>query len=78
MCYDRRMKTEFLNTLEDIAWLQTTHLKMYAMTFNSFIIYGNEDCPQKVEIFKRVNPTINSKPLAVFVSDIDGNLKLIP
>jgi hypothetical protein len=69
------MKIEFLNALEDIGWLQTTHLKMFSLSFNSFIIYGNEDCPQKVEIFKRINPTVNSKPMCVFISDIDGNLK---
>jgi hypothetical protein len=70
------MKAEFLNSINDIGWLQTTHLKQYHFVFNSFIIYGNEDCPDKIELFKRLEPTINSKPFAVFLSDSEGNLYL--
>ena len=68
------MKELFLNSIEDIGWLLSTHLKSSKMVFNSFIIYGNEDCPEKVELFKRVMPTANSKPFATFV--INEGLKL--
>lgn len=71
------MKTKLLNNLEDIGWLLQTHLKGCNILFNSFIITGNEDCPHKVELFDKLNPTIHSKPKSVFVSDKDGNLKQI-
>jgi len=73
------MNIELLNSLEDIAWLQTTHLKHHPnITFNAFLIYGNEDCPEKVELYRRQNPTVNSKPFATFIADDDGNLQLSP
>lgn len=66
---------KLLNDIESIAWLQTTHLKKFKHTFNSFIIYGNEDCPIRVDIFKRTNPTIHSKPFKTYASDGNGDLK---
>jgi hypothetical protein len=65
---------QFLNKLEDIAWLQTTHLKHFKTSFNSFILEGNEDCPKRIELYKKVNPSINSKPFAIF--EINNDLML--
>jgi len=71
------MKNEFLNSLEDIGWLCSTHLKgKNSPVFNSFILSGNEDCPDKVELFKKQDPHYKSKPIAVYVSNKDGDLIL--
>ena len=65
------------NSLEDIGWLLSTHLKeKNPPVFNSFILHGNEDCPQKVELFKKQMPYCHSKPIAVYVTDEDGDLEL--
>lgn len=71
------MKTQLLNALEDIAWLQTTHLKHHPnLTFNAFLIYGNEDCPERVELYKRQELKTYSKPFAILNMDENGNLQL--
>jgi hypothetical protein len=71
------MKNEFLNSLEDIGWLISTHLKdKNSPIFNSFILHGNEDCPTKIELFKKQNPSYKTKPIATYISNEDGNLIL--
>jgi outer membrane protein OmpA-like peptidoglycan-associated protein len=47
----------FLNSLEDIGWLLQTHLKGCNIIFNSFILTGNEDCPDKVGCPPGSSPT---------------------
>ena len=72
------MKSQFYNTIEDLRWILTTHLKDFPrLCFNSFIVYGNEDCPEKVELFTKLNPNYNSKPCATFVINEDGKLKRV-
>jgi len=68
---------KLLNGIEDIAWLETTHLKSHINVlgrFNSFMIYGNEDCPIRVELYKRKDLKVNSKPFLTFIADEDNNL----
>jgi len=72
------MKSQFYNTIEDLRWILTTHLKDFpCLYFNSFIVYGNEDCPEKVELFKKLNPNYDAKPYATFVIGEDGKLKRV-
>jgi hypothetical protein len=71
------MRMKLLNSVEDIAWLETTHLKNYKEVhgrFNSFVLFGNEDWPDRVELYKRKEPTINSKIFKAFVMNADGDL----
>ena len=71
------MKIQLLNDLEDIGWLLTTHLRNHhPPAFSSFLITGNKDCPDKIDLFKTTNPTISSKPIAVYISDKNGDLIL--
>jgi hypothetical protein len=68
---------KLLNDIEDIAWLETTHLKKHKEVhgkFNSFILYGNEDCPDRVELYKKKEPTINSKIFRAFLRNAEGEL----
>ena len=51
------MKTTFMNSPEDILWLNSTHLKgRNPPLFRSFILYGNEDSPERLELFSRTDP----------------------
>ena len=51
------MKQVFLNDPSDVLWLLSTHLKgRYAPPFQSFILFGNEDAPEKVQLFASRDP----------------------
>jgi hypothetical protein len=61
------LKTAFYNTADDIDWLKCTHLSGKILPeFNSFIQHGNEDCPEKIELFSDANPHVKTKPCVVF------------
>jgi hypothetical protein len=61
------MKT-FLNGKEDVKWLKETHLKEFkGLKIGSFMLHGNEDCPEKLELFPVKMPRYDAKPSAVFV-----------
>lgn len=50
------MLQSFLNTKQDLIWLRDVHLKnvfYLQLDFVSAILYGNEDCPDRVELFKK-------------------------
>ena len=65
------------NEKEDIEWLTSTHLKNFDVSdFQCFILYGNEDCPSKIELYKSKNPIIYDKPYLTFIADEEGNLML--
>jgi hypothetical protein len=67
--------TTFINDKEDMGWLKDVHVKNLPNTAKSAIIYGNEDCPDKVEIFDSEKPHYQDKPIMTLVIDDDGNLK---
>lgn len=71
------MKTQFLNTSEDVKWLKETHLKHIKLylDFNSFIIKGNKDCPKSVELYERQEARFNDLPLVTFIQNEDGELE---
>jgi hypothetical protein len=71
------MSEKLLNTLEDCKWLRETHLEGWALTnFRSFVIQGNEDCPDKVTLYERTDPDMGEEIVSVFVADENGDLKL--
>ena len=53
----------FLNTREDCQWLLNTHLGGRTdIMFDSFVLYGNEDCPTKVELYVDSEPLVTDEP----------------
>lgn len=54
------MKIQFLNDPSDCDWLRDTALKGCPLpsgyVFNSFVIYGNEDCPERVDLYESADP----------------------
>jgi hypothetical protein len=58
------MNQTFLNTKSDMEWLFSTHLanRFEFKHFHSAILYGNEDCPEKVDLFFREEPLVSDEP----------------
>jgi hypothetical protein len=61
----------FLETPEDMAWLVEMHCAV-ARNYACAILHGNEDSPNKIELFARND--VRCKPT---VLEIDENLNLI-
>jgi len=60
------MKEIFLNENEDCQWLMETHLKNKDYPkFKSFVLHGNEDCLEKVELYSNLEPTITDIPSVI-------------
>lgn len=64
------MSSKFLNSADDVQWLKDTHLAGVAIPapwpdFQSFLLYGNEDAPEKVELFLDDDPDIGDRYLRV-------------
>lgn len=64
-----------LQSIEDMRWLSNTHI-CTALRPKSAVLWGNEDCPERVELYAQRNPEIADMPLAVYISDDFGNLQL--
>ncbi len=53
---------------DSVNWALTTHAQIVDHgKYNFAILYGNADCPNRIEFYKRANPTIRSKPSYVWV-----------
>lgn len=60
------MKQQLLNESEDCQWLKDTHLKNKDYPeFKCFVLYGNEDAPEKVELYANQEPLITDVPNVV-------------
>jgi hypothetical protein len=60
------MKQQLLNEPEDCQWLKETHLKNKNYPeFKSFVLYGNEDAPEKLELYFNFEPEITDVPAVV-------------
>ena len=54
---------KFLNTFDDCQWLRNTHLGGRTdLMFGSFMLYGNEDCPTKVDLYPDADPLVTDEP----------------
>lgn len=57
------MSAIFLNTKDDLYWLFNTHLSgIHFQTVKSFIMVGNEDCPDLIELYSDENPLFGQEP----------------
>jgi hypothetical protein len=55
---------KFLNDPEDVQWLFATHLKDKSNPgVQSFLIYGNEDAPERVIGFASNDPLLSDVPV---------------
>lgn len=68
------MKQTLLQSAEDLEWLRDVH-KVWVDACAVAILYGNEDCPERVELFAKDHYT--RRP-TVYVADESGVLRLQP
>ncbi len=69
------MKQTFLSAPVDMKWLFDTHLKSkqeLRKEYKSAMIYGNEDCPERVELYKKKNPLVTDTPLELTLNGETG------
>ena len=64
----------FYNETEDCEWLReafTNDVRSALLVpfFQSFILLGNEDCPQRIKLFSQSMPHYQDSPIAVYVLD---------
>ena len=59
-------KISMLDTPDDMRWLRDGHLPKLSKKYKAAVITGNEDCPTRIEAYRRVKPRVSDKPL-VFV-----------
>jgi len=78
------MNQTFLNTLEDCRWLRETHLADKNLNnanpmpdFKSACLFGNEDCPQEILIYRDKHPTVTDKPAKAMLCD-NGRYSFAP
>ena len=59
-------KEQFFNDTTDCAWLLSTHLKgIKHKPFSSFVLIGNEDCPEVVYLYEFADPLVTDKPTQI-------------
>lgn len=69
------MRVQLLNDAEDISWLRSTHLrKLDPPTFSAFEIVGNEDAPERVNLYANREPNLFDRPLAQYTQNSTGSL----
>lgn len=57
------MNQQFLNEIADCVWLRDVHLGGRTdYKFSSFVLYGNEDAPTKVDLYVNTDPLITDEP----------------
>jgi hypothetical protein len=70
------MRIVHLNKLADLNWLCDTHLKnLSPPAFRSCMLHGNEDCPDKLELYDTRDPLITTKPVIVYLLQEDLTYK---
>lgn len=70
------VRTIFLNDPDDVRWLNETHLKLLPpLVFESFVLSGNNDSPERLDLYAMRKPEYNTRPVLVLVRDgITGEL----
>ena len=64
------MTTTFLKTDSDLNWLREVHLTgMELPVFKSVILFGNEDYPDRIELYLSDDPDFTDQPVMVIEPD---------
>ena len=67
-------RQNIINTADDMRWLRDVHLPKLPAKYKSAIIVGNEDYPDRIEVYERRDPLYTDKPV-IFKADEDGVFK---
>jgi hypothetical protein len=57
-------RSRYMDAPEDIAWAVSVH-GVPAETL-ALVLYGNEDCPDRIECYREAQPLVTDTPFAVF------------
>lgn len=68
------MRQTILNTPEDVQWLEDTHLssRYYdgpRLAFASAVVCGNEDCPERIDLYVTAEPLVSDVPLSLYLEN---------
>ena len=69
------MREVFINSPEDMEWLFEVHnVKDVRISWEpkSAIIYGNEDCPDRIDLYPVAEPNWNDPPLIGLPDGLGG------
>jgi hypothetical protein len=48
---------------EDMGWLRDVHLPGLSKKFHSALIFGNEDSPDRIQVYHLENPNVYDQPV---------------
>lgn len=65
---------KFINSDEDMKWLRDVHIKDLPANVKSAILYGNEDFPDKIEVFE-YKDAISGDPSTVYLPNSEGKFE---
>ncbi len=64
---------EFFSHPSDCLWLTSTHLKAVAHPpFKSFVLVGNEDCPEAVYLYPDNDPLVSDKAKLIDLTPLES------
>lgn len=66
----------FLKTAADMKWLRDVHLRLLPKEFKSALVKGNEDYPDRIEVYRSKDPEVGD-PKVVFEPDGLGNYGVV-
>lgn len=75
----------YLDDAESREWILNTHAKhmpdawkeLIRRSCSAFILYGNEDSPERVDFYGTNSPMINDMPIVSMGKDQHGNLEAV-
>ena len=70
-------RQQFYNESEDIKWILETHLKnaaeFHRKNLKSFVLEGNEDCPQRIICYAVSDPECATHPFVTYILNSEMN-----
>lgn len=70
------MASRIINTAADMDWLREVHLTDLGQRFQSAVITGNDDSPERIDVYESVDPQITDTPVSYFL--VDGDYHVLP
>jgi hypothetical protein len=75
---NKTMSEQFINTADDMDWLFEVHVgNNLAISWKprSAVLFGNEDCPERIDLYPRKNPLVTDTPLTgtLYHANVAGN-----
>jgi hypothetical protein len=56
-------RSNFISGTEDMNWLRDVHLPGLSKKFKSALIFGNEDSPDRIQVYHLEDPNVYDQPV---------------